>query len=101
MVFSSQAAGYKETFPVSDLTVIFVLMFAAASLAIYGAYWVLVFNRKATKTVNRRLDLGQNLGSSSAVLEALRREWGFHESANPTLGRVSDWLTQSGVRIQS
>jgi len=101
MVFSSQAAGYKETFPVSDLTVIFALMFAAASLAIYGAYWVLVFNRKANKIVNRRLDLGQSLGSSSAVLETLRRERGFREGGHPVLGRMSDWLTQTGMRVQS
>lgn len=84
----------------SDLTVIFALMFAAASLAIYGAYWVLVFNRKAIKVVNRRLDLGQNLSSSSAVLETLRRERGFREDANPILRRLSDWLTQTGVRVQ-
>jgi tight adherence protein B len=100
MVISSPAGGYKETVPVSDLTVIFVLMFAAASLAIYGAYWVLVFNRKANKIVNRRLDLGQSLGSSSAVLETLRRERGFREGANPTLSRISDWLTQTGLRVQ-
>lgn len=100
MVSSSQAAGYKETFPVSDITVIFALMFAAASLAIYGAYWVLVFNRKANKIVNRRLDLGQSLGSSSAVLETLRRERGFREDGNPMLRRFSDWLTQTGMRVQ-
>jgi tight adherence protein B len=86
---------------VSDITVIFVLMFAAASLAIYGAYWVLVFNRKANKIVNRRLDLGQSLGNSSAVLETLRRERGFREGGHPILGRISDWLTQTGMRVQS
>jgi tight adherence protein B len=101
MVFSSQAAGYKERFPVSDLTVIFVLMFAAGSLAIYGAYWFLVFNRKANKTLNRRLDLGQSLESPVAVLEALRRERGFREGGDSTLGRISDWLTQTGMRVQS
>ena len=30
---------------VSDLTVIFALIFVAASLAIYGGYWIFVFNR--------------------------------------------------------
>jgi tight adherence protein B len=85
---------------VSDLTVIFVLMFAAASLAVYGAYWVLVINRKANKIVNRRLDLGKSLDSSSAVLETLRRERGFRDEANPTLRHISDWLTQTGMRVQ-
>jgi tight adherence protein B len=85
---------------VSDLTVIFALIFAAASLAIYGAYWILVFNRKANKIVNRRLDLGQSLDSSSAVLETLRRERGFRDETNPTLRKISDWLTQTGMRVQ-
>jgi tight adherence protein B len=86
---------------VSGLTVISALMFAAATLAIYGAYWVLVFNRKANKIVNRRLDLGQSLDSSAAVLETLRRERGFREDSHPMLGRISDWLTQTGLRVQS
>ena len=84
----------------SDLTVIFALIFAAASLAIYGAYWILVFNRKANKIVNRRLDLGQSLDNSSAVLETLRRERGFRDETNPTLRKISDWLTQTGMRVQ-
>jgi tight adherence protein B len=85
---------------VSDLTVIFALIFAAASLAIYGAYWVLILNRKANKIVNRRLDLGQSLVSSTAVLETLKRERGFSEQANPILRQISDWLTQTGMRVQ-
>jgi tight adherence protein B len=85
---------------VSDISVIFVLIFAAASLAVYGAYWVLVLNRNANKVVNRRLDLGRNLTNSSAVLDTLLRERGFSDEANPTLRRLSDWLTQTGLRVQ-
>lgn len=84
----------------ADLTVIFALIFAAASLAVYGAYWVLVINRKTIKIVNRRLDLGQSLDNSSAVLETLKRERGFRDQTNPTLRRLSDWLTQTGMRVQ-
>jgi tight adherence protein B len=85
---------------VNDLSVIYVLIFVAASLACYGAYWVLIFNRRASKIVNRRLDLSQSLDSSSAVLDTLRRERGFREEGSPILRRISDWLTQTGLRVQ-
>ena len=48
----------------SDLSVIFLLIFVAASLAIYGVYWIFVFNRRAYKIVNRRLELSKQLDSS-------------------------------------
>jgi tight adherence protein B len=85
---------------VSDLTIIFALIFLAASLAIYGVYWVFVFNRRTSSIVNRRLDLSQKLESSSAVLETLRRERGFRDETNPVLRRCSDWLTQTGIVVQ-
>lgn len=84
----------------SDLSVIFILIFAAASLAAYGFYWVFVLNRQANKIVNRRLDLAQSLDSSSAVLDTLRRERGFREEGNDTVRQISDWLTQTGLRVQ-
>ena len=45
----------------SELWVIFALIFLAASLAIYGVYWIFVFNRREHKTINRRLDLAKSL----------------------------------------
>jgi tight adherence protein B len=84
---------------VSDLSVIFLLIFVAASLAIYGVYWIFVFNRRAYKIVNRRLELSKQL-DSSVVLETLRRERGFRNDTNPILRHFSDWLTQTGLRVQ-
>ena len=83
----------------SDLSVIFLLIFVAASLAIYGVYWIFVFNRRAYKIVNRRLELSKQL-DSSVVLETLRRERGFRNDSNPVLRHFSDWLTQTGIRVQ-
>ena len=85
---------------VSDLAVIFTLIFVAASLAIYGVYWVFVFNRREHKIINRRLDLSKRLDDSSVVLETLRRERGFRNDTNPILRQFSDWLTQTGIRVQ-
>jgi tight adherence protein B len=84
----------------SDLSIVVFLIFVAASLAIYGAYWFLVFNRREQKIINRRLELGQAIADSSVVLDTLRRERGFSNTANPILRRLNDWLTQTGISVQ-
>jgi tight adherence protein B len=84
----------------SDIALIFALMFLAATLAIYGAYWILVFNRREQKTLNRRLELSRQIANPSLVLETLRRERGFrNDLTNPVSRRVSDWLLQTGKRF--
>lgn len=84
----------------SDLSIVFLLTFLAATLTIYGAYWILVFNRRGQKIINRRLELSKSLANASDVLEALRQERGFSNFSNPTLRQLSDWLTQTGLRVQ-
>jgi len=84
----------------SDLSVVFALVFLAASLAIYGIYWIFVFNRRTHKTLNRRLDLSSRVSDSAVVLETLRSERGFRNETNPILRQFSDWLTQTGIRVQ-
>ena len=84
----------------SDLSVIFTLIFVAASLTIYAAYWILVFNRHESKIVNRRLELSQRLHNPSVVLETLRLERGFQNVTSPVLRQVNDWLTQTGIQVK-
>jgi tight adherence protein B len=84
----------------SDLALIFTLMFLAATLAVYGAYWILVFNRHEQKVLNRRLELSRQIANPSLVLERLHRERGFrNDLTNPLSRRVSDWLLQTGKRF--
>lgn len=84
----------------SDLSIVFLLTFLAATLTIYGAYWFFVFNRRGQKIINRRLELSKSLANASDVLEALRQERGFINFSNPTLRQLSDWLTQTGLRVE-
>lgn len=77
----------------SDLSIVFLLTFLAATLTIYGAYWFLVFNRRGQKIINRRLELSKSIANASDVLEALQQERGFSNFSNPTLRQLSDWLT--------
>jgi tight adherence protein B len=84
---------------VSDLSIILVLVFVAATLAIYGFYWFFFFNRREQRVINRRLELGRQLRNPSAVLATLRDERGIRNVSNPTLRQLSDWLTQTGTDI--
>jgi tight adherence protein B len=84
---------------VSDLTIIFVLVFLAATLAVYAFYWVFFFNRREQHTINRRLELNKELRNASAVLATLRDERGIRNVTNPTLRQLSDWLTQTGTNM--
>ena len=84
----------------SDLSIIFALIVVAASLAIYAAYWIFVFNRRETLIVNRRLDLSKSLDNPSMVLEALRQERGFRNVSNPILRQFNDWITQTGAPVK-
>jgi tight adherence protein B len=83
----------------SDLSLIFLLVFLAATFAVYGFYWFFIFNRREQQTVNRRLELSKQLRNSSAVLAILRDERGIRNFSSPLLRQLSDGLTQSGTDI--
>jgi tight adherence protein B len=82
-----------------ELWIIYALVFVASLLGVYGLYFYLSTRRREQKSVNRRLMLTRQLSNPTAVLEALRRERGFADFDNPVLGRVSDFLTQTGLKL--
>jgi tight adherence protein B len=82
-----------------ELWVIFALVFVAALLGVQGLYFFLSTRQREQKAVNRRLLLTKQLSNPTAVLEALRRERGFADVENPVLRRVSDFLTQTGLKL--
>jgi tight adherence protein B len=83
----------------SALSFIFVLVFLAAVLGVYGFYWVFVFNRREQQVLNRRLELSKQLRDTSAVLATLRAERGIRNFDNPTLRTLNEWLTQTGTAV--
>jgi tight adherence protein B len=84
----------------SDLAVIFALIFLAATSAVYGVYWIFVFNRREQNILNRRLELSRQIANPSLVLDTLRRERGFrNDLTNPLSRWLSDWLLQTGKRF--
>jgi len=88
------------TAPVDNLSVIFVLVFLAATLGVYAFYWFFIFNRREQSIINRRLQLTRQLRDASVVLATLRDERGIRNINNPMLRQLSDWLSQSGVDIR-
>jgi tight adherence protein B len=83
----------------NGLSIIFFLVFLAASLATYAFYWVFIFNRHEQKVINRRLELNRQLRNASVVLATLREERGIRNFTNPTFRTLSDWLTQTGTNV--
>jgi tight adherence protein B len=84
---------------VSDLSIIFTLVFLAATFGAYALYWTFLFNRRERQVINRRLELNKQLRNASAVLAALREERGIRFVRNPLLRQFSEWLTQTGTPI--
>ena len=82
-----------------QLWIIYAMVFVAVLLGVQGLYLFLSSRRREQKSVNRRLLLTKQLANPTAVLEALRRERGFGDFDNVALRRVSDFLTQTGLRM--
>lgn len=82
-----------------DLSIIFALVFLAATFAVYALYWVFVFNRREQQVINRRLELNRQLRNTSAVLAALRDERGIRQLRNPILRNLNDLLSQTGTNF--
>ena len=83
----------------SDLSIIFTLVFLAATFGAYALYWTFLFNRRERQVINRRLELNKQLRNASAVLAALREERGIRFVRNPLLRQLSEWLTQTGTPV--
>jgi tight adherence protein B len=79
---------------------IYALVFGAALLAVQGGYRLFFQTRQKQKTINRRLALHDELGSQAEALETLRRERGVAEFESPLLTRASDFLMQTGLKLE-
>ena len=83
----------------SQLWVIYGLVFFAAILAVESLYWLAYELRGAKKTINRRLALSEKSETKSQVLDILRRERGFADFNSPALTRLNDFFVQTGLRV--
>jgi tight adherence protein B len=86
---------------VADLWIIYALAFGAVLLAVQSGYRLFFQTRQKHKTINRRLTLRDELGGNQiATLDTLRRERGMADFKSPLLTRASDFLTQTGLKLE-
>ena len=82
-----------------ELWVIYALIFGAALLGIQASYVLFVRERKTQQSINRRLRLSSQGANATDVLEALKKERGFADFDNTLIGQLSDFWTQTGLRL--
>jgi tight adherence protein B len=85
----------------SELWVIYALVFGAALFGIQAGYWFIFRARKTQQTINRRLALSAEGASATTVLETLRSERRFTNLESPFLRRVSEFWMQTGLRFDA
>jgi tight adherence protein B len=85
-----------EGLNVNALWGISILVFAAVAFAVEAA-WLAFRARQANMPIKRRLELSKRFVDEPATAEVLRAEQGIF--SRPAFRRVSDLLTQAGVRL--
>jgi len=91
----------KEEEKLSQLWVIYIIIFCAVLLAVQGAYWAYAEKQKTREAVNRRLVVAKRESSGQATLEALKRERGLVGVESPYLERLNSLVVQSGLRLDA
>src|SRR5215213_11051750 len=85
---------------IEDLWIIYLLIFAAALLAVQSLYWLVFRARGERKIVNRRVALSAQVGNPTEVLDVLRSERGLGAVGRlPGLEGIDQFVIQSGQNI--
>jgi tight adherence protein B len=82
----------------SQLAIIYIIVFCAVLLAVQGAYWFLAEDRKARGKINRRLDLTRNSTARDAY-DTLLRERGLVDQGSARFAYLNDLIVQTGLRL--
>jgi tight adherence protein B len=85
----------------SELWLIYIIIFGAVVLAVQGAYWIYAEQHKTREAVNRRLVVAKRESSGQATLEALKRERGLVGVESPYFDRLNTLVVQSGLRLEA
>lgn len=86
--------------PTNEPWIIYALAFGAVLLGVQGSFLFLSLRHREQKAINRRLALGQRLGSSTEVLETLRRERGLGLAGGVrALEGLEELVLQTGLRV--
>ena len=85
----------------SELSIIFFIIFCAVLLGVQGAYWFFAERQRVRGAVNRRLLLFTQAASAQEVFETLKRERGLTGVDNKNFAYLNDLILQSGLRLDT
>jgi len=85
----------------SELTLIFIIIFCAVLLAVQGGYWFFAERKRVRGALNRRLLLARQIGSAQEVFEELKRERGLTGLDTARLASLNKLILQSGLRVDA
>ena len=83
----------------TQLTIIYIIVFCAVLLGVQGAYWVFSEQQRTRGAINRRLVLAKQGAHAQEIFEALRRERGLIGVDYKHFGRLNDLVVQTGLRL--
>jgi tight adherence protein B len=83
----------------SQLSIIYIIIFCAVLLAVQGAYSFLAEQQRSRGAINRRLVLAKQGISAQEVLETLRRERGLIGLDNQHFAYLNNLIIQTGLRL--
>jgi tight adherence protein B len=86
---------------VSELTIIFIIIFCAVLLAVQGGYWFFAERKRVRGAVNRRLLLAKQIGSAQEVFEELKRERGLTGIDIKQLAGINKFVLQTGLSVDA
>ena len=82
----------------SDLWIIYCVVFAAVVLAVQTLYWLIVGAQRRNATLKRRLAASASRAPREPV-DILRQERGLANLDHPSLASVNEFLAQTGLSI--
>jgi tight adherence protein B len=81
----------------SDLWIIYCIVFAAVILTVQALYWLIVGAQRRSATLKRRLAL--SAGRAPEPIDILRQERGLANFDHPRFAGLNEFLAQTGLRI--
>jgi tight adherence protein B len=81
----------------SDLWIIYCIVFAAVILTIQALYWLIVGAQRRGATLKRRLALSAGRAAMSELVDILRQERGLANFDHPRLAALNEFLAQTGL----
>jgi len=82
----------------SDLSIIYCIVFAAVILAVQALYWLIAGAQRRSATLKRRLALSASRPAGEPI-DILRQERGLANFDHPSLASLNEFLAQTGLRI--